>query len=208
MALDYPAEILLRDNQDMIDGILEQKVSLQINSFSLKEDFKKDCSHVSFVLNSKKDKTNEKLKITNTGLGVIDALFTGVIEQFLDTYISLRDIKLYDFVVTVNIKESKSVYNTGAPVEVKIVLQGTSRSNNKLYFKSKSNSLIKSGIGAVCKAIEYLINAELAVVQLSKDIKHAEERQRIDLRSTYLLQLFELVKFVSYAEVINKLNEE
>ncbi len=208
MALDYPEEALLRNNHRIINDVLKQRISLNINNFSLREDFKNDCSHVSFVLNSRENKTNEKLKIKHTGSGVIDALFTGVIDQFLDTYISLRDVELYDFLVAVNIKESKSSYNTDAPVEVKIVLQGTSRTKNKLYFKAQSNSLVKSGINAVCSAIEYLINAELAVVQLSKDIKHAEERQRIDLRSAYLLQLFELVKFVSYSEVINKLNEE
>ena len=67
---------------------------------------------------------------------------------------------------------------------------------------------MKAGIAAVCGAIEYLINAELAVVQLSKDIKFAEERRRRDLRETYLSQLLELINLVSYAEVINKLNEE
>jgi len=208
MALDYPEEAILRNNQCIINDILKQKASLEINNFSLKEDFKNDCSHVSFVLQFKDGETSEKLKIKNTGSGVIDALFTGVINQFLDTYISLRDITLYDFIVSVDFKESKSAFKTDAPVEVKIVLQGTSRSHNKLYFKAKSNSIVKAGIAAVCGAIEYLINAELAVVQLSKDIKFAEERRRRDLRETYLSQLLELINLVSYAEVINKLNEE
>jgi len=208
MALDYPEEAALKDNQRIIDDVLKQQVSLRISNFSLKEDFKNDCSHASFVLNFNDGKTNEKLKIKSTGSGVIDATFTGVINQFLDTYISLQNIKLYDFIVAVNFKEGKSTYNTDAPVEVKIALQGTARLRNNLYFKAKSNSIVKSGVNSVCNAMEYLIGAELAVLQLSKDIKFAEERQRMDLRNIYSSQLFELVKFVSYAEVINKLNEE
>jgi hypothetical protein len=208
MALDYPEETFLRNNQRIINDILKQKASLEINNFSLKEDFKNDCSHVSLMLQFKEGKTNEKFKINNTGSGVIDALFTGVIDQFLDTYISLQDITLYDFIVSVDFKESKSMFKTDAPVEVKIVLQGTSRPHNKLYFKAKSNSIVKSAIAAVCAGMEYLINAELAVVQLSKDMKSAEKRKRRDLQETYLSQLFEFINFVSYAEVINKLNEE
>jgi hypothetical protein len=56
--------------------------------------------------------------------------------------------------------------------------------------------------------MEYLINAELAVVQLSKDIKSADKRGRNDLQREYVSQLSELVKFVSYSKVINNLNKK
>ena len=63
---------------------------------------------------------------------------------------------------------------------------------------------MKAGVNAVNKAVEYLINAELAVIQLSKDIRSAEKRNRVDLKIKYVSQLSELVNFVPYSEVIEK----
>tara|TARA_R110000824_G_scaffold1643_8_gene8180 strand:+ start:3430 stop:4056 length:627 start_codon:yes stop_codon:yes gene_type:complete len=207
MAPDYPEEILLRNNQDIIDRVLKQGITLRVSKFSLEEDFENDLSRVFFILNYQHRKTNKNLEIESRGSGVVDALFSGIIDHFSKTYVSLQNVFLYDFLVDVKFKESQSTLQTDAPVEVKIALQGSSAAKNKLYFKAKSNSLVKSGIGAVCNAVEYLINAELAVVQLHKDIKLADKRKRLDLSNIYVNQLSELVKVVSYSKVINKLNK-
>ena len=183
---------------------MKKQVSLEIKQFSLEEDFENDCSNIFFILGFHY-KTNKQYEMKSSGSGVIDALFAGVINKFSDTYISLKNIALHDFLVNVNFKKSNSPLQTDAPVEVKITLHGAKRC--KLYFKAESKSLTKAAIKAVCNAMEYLINAELAVVQLSKDIKSANKRGRNDLQCEYVSQLSELVKFVSYAKVINNLNK-
>ena len=111
---------------------------------------------------------------------------------------------LYDFLVSVKFQESKTILSTDAPVEVKIGLLGTSASKNRLYFKAKSNSIVKSSLIAVCNAMEYLINSELAVIQLCADIKNASERQRVDLKEEYISKLSKLVEFISYSKTIEK----
>ena len=68
--------------------------------------------------------------------------------------------------------------------------------------------MVKAAIGATCNAIEYLINAELAVIQLNKDLQSATKRQRNDLQQIYTFQLSELVNFISYSAVINNLNKK
>ena len=204
MSFDFPEELAINKNKEIINDILKKQVSLEIKQFSLEEDFENDCSNIFFILDFHY-KTNKQYKIKSNGSGVIDALFTGVINKFSDTYISLKNIALHDFLVNVNFKKSNSPLQTDAPVEVKITLHGAKRC--KLYFKAESKSLTKAAIKAVCNAMEYLINAELAVVQLSKDIKSANKRGRNDLQCEYVSQLSELVKFVSYAKVINNLNK-
>ena len=204
MTLTYPEEIKLNDNKRIINKVLKKRISLKINNFSLQEDFVNDCSCVSFVLKCNGNKEQQTLDISNKGAGVSDAVYTGVLEKFKDRYISLQEVVLHDFIVTVDFKGSKTILNTDAPVEVKIALLGTSSARNKLYFKAKSNSLVKSGIMAVCKAMEYLINSELAAIQLYKDIQSANKRQRTDLQDVYVSQLSALVEFVSYAEVIER----
>jgi hypothetical protein len=205
MSLDYPEELAIKKNKEIINNVLKKQASLKIKQFSLEEDFKNDCSNIFFILNFH-HKANKQHKIKSNGSGMVDALFMGIINEFSDSYVSLKNISLYDFLVNVNFKESNSLLHTDAPVEVKIILQGSPRS--KLYFKAESKSLAKAAIGAVCSAIEYLINAELAVIQLSKDIKSADKRQRNDLQDKYTSQLSELVKLVSYTKVINNLNKK
>jgi len=204
MTLTYPEEIKLSGNKRIINKVLKKRISLKINNFSLQEDFVNDCSFVSFILKYDDDEGQKIFDISTKGSGVIDAVYTGVLEKFKDRYISLQEVVLHDFIVAVDFKRSKTILNTDAPVGVKIALMGTSSARNKLYFKAKSNSLVKSGIVAVCKAMEYLINAELTAIQLYKDIQSANKRQRTDLRDIYISQLSALVEFVSYSEVIEK----
>jgi len=202
MSLGYPEELMLEDNKQIIDEILkDDKVHIEIKKFFLEEDFVNDCSYISCSLDivSKEVKT---IDIKGEGCGVIDALLSGVFDYFSSDYLSLQNVWLYDFLVEVDFKKGKSVLNTDAPVEIKIALRGGN--GTRLYFKAKSDSLVKAGIGATCNAIEYLINAEMAVLQLRKDIILAKKRQRLDLENSYICQLLELVKFVSYSETIDK----
>jgi hypothetical protein len=204
MALIYPEETQLEDNRRIINDVLEQKVCLTIKSFSLKEDFKNDCSCVSFLLCYTDGEIQQEFEIYGEGSGVIDAIYTGILKKFESEYISLRNVALYDFLVSVKFQESRTASSTDAPVEVKIGLVGTSSSKSKLYFKAKSNSIVKSGLMAVCNAMEYLINSERTVTQLCKDIEYASKRQRVDLKEKYISKLSELVNFISYSEVVEK----
>lgn len=204
MALTYPEENKLEENKRMINDILERTISLTIDNFSLKEDFKNDCSSVSFILFYNDKRVQQKFEICNSGSGAIDAIYTGILNKFENDYISLRNVILYDFLVSVKFQESKTILSTDAPVEVKIGLLGTSASKNRLYFKAKSNSIVKSSLIAVCSAMEYLINSELAVIQLCADIKNASERQRVDLKEEYISKLSKLVEFISYSKTIEK----
>ncbi len=205
MSFNFPEELTIKKNKEIINDVLKKQASLEIKQFSLEEDFESDCSNIFFILDFHY-KTNKQYEVKSSGSGVIDALFTGVINKFSDAYISLKNIALHDFLVNVNFKKSNSPLQTDAPVEVKITLRGAE--GCKLYFKAESKSLTKSAIKAVCSAMEYLINAELAVVQLNKDIKSADKRGRNDLQREYVSQLSELVKFVSYSKVINNLNKK
>ena len=189
MALVYPEEERLEENKRIINDTLKNTLSLTIDDFSLKEDFKNDCSHVSFVLYCDNGETQQEFEICSVGSGALDAIYTGVLDKFADKYVSLRDVVLYDFLVSVKFQESRTSLNTDAPVEVKICLVGTSRSQSKLYFKAKSNSIVKSSLLATCNAMEYLINSELAVIQMSEDIEYAGERERMDLKEEYVSKL-------------------
>ena len=204
MGVTYPEEAKLENNKRIINAVLKRPISLTVQEFSLKEDFKNNCSFVSFILHYNDEKTQQKFEISGVGSGAVDAIYTGILKSFESKYISLQNVTLYDFIVSVKFQESRTASSTDAPVEVKIGLLGTSSSKNKLYFQAKSNSIVKSSLLVVCSAMEYLINSELAVLQLSEDIECANRRERVDLKEEYVSKLSELVKFISYSETIEK----
>ena len=58
-----------------------------------------------------------------------------------------------------------------------------------------------AAVAVIRKAIVFLINSELAVKQLQKDIRSASERNRPDLVSKYTLQLSDMVHVANYEEL-------
>lgn len=204
MDLKFPEELILKKNNEIINEILNKKAIIQVKQFSLIEDYEKNCSCISCTLDFTFNKT-QKIEIQGTGKGVIDALFTALLDELSSSFISLKNVKLYDFLVKVKFNESRQKFQTDAPVEIKIVLESTTQ--KKMYFKCRSDSLVKAGVCAICSAITYLINAELAVIQLHKDALFARERQRVDLETIYTNQLIELVKFIPYVKVVESLEK-
>jgi len=205
MDFDFLEEATIRKNNKIIDEVLRKRIQIIISQFALKEDFKNDCSIITCSYKLKPSRRKIK-KIKGSGSGVIDALFNAAMTELTKKFHSLKEIELHDFLVKVKFNESLQQRKTDAPVEIKIALISSNR--RKMYFKSTSSSLVKAGINATCKAIEYLINAELTAIQLSKDIEHANERNRTDLVTKYTLQLAELVKCVSYAETIKNISKK
>jgi len=201
--LTYPEELELEKNKLILSKILgKNQVHIDVQKFSLIEDFDSNLSYISCDLKFVFKGKEKTINIEGTGKGTIDALLNGMLAYFSTDYVSLQMIQLCDFLVNVDFKKSRNMINTDAPVEVKIALKGDGLA--KFYFKARSNSLVKAGIKAVCDAIEYLINAEIAVLQLREDILLAKKRQRTDLENNYVCMLLELVKFIPYSEAIKK----
>jgi len=206
MAPDYPEEPLLANNQLIIQEVLGSEVThIKIQNLTIEEDFATKTSNVVCQLRISEHKEKEII-ITGAGKGMVDALFNAFLNYFSDKYISLRAIQLYDFVVKVELKRARNCLNSDAPVEVKIALKGDGIL--KLYFKAKTDSLMRSSAQAVVDAVEYLINAEKAAVRLSKDAKSARKRKRMDLENSYICKLLELIKFISYSEAIEALDKQ
>tara|TARA_R110000824_G_scaffold150209_8_gene320773 strand:+ start:3840 stop:4454 length:615 start_codon:yes stop_codon:yes gene_type:complete len=201
MDLDFPEELILKKNNNIINEVLKKKVSITIENIILEEDYENNISKIMCMLNFH-GKSKKKIKIEAQGNGVVDAFFNAIFHEFADNFVSLKNVKLDDFIVKVQFKKSKKPLQTDAPVEIKIVLENTTR--KKIYFKCRAGSLVQAATGAICQAVTHLINAELAVIQLHKDIMNAQKRQRPDLVSDYTSQLVELVKTVSYSSVIEK----
>jgi len=199
----FPEEVIQAKCKKIIDEVLRtSQLKLFISNFVLEENDKDKKSYISCHLAVPNNKSLST-KIKGDGNGFVDALFNAVIDELSNNFCSLKQFKLDDFSMKVNFKESRRWNKTDAPVEIKLAIENLNK--NLLYFTATARSLVVAAISAIRKAIEYLINVELAVIQLYKGIQDATARDRTDLIQKYTLQLAELVRIVSYEETIAKL---
>jgi hypothetical protein len=200
MDLSFPEEERQKRIDKIINDVLgKQKASIFIGGFVLKEDDKKKRSVVTCNLQMKQ----KTILIEGAGIGAIDALYNGINEKLNKEFPSLDGIRFDDFSVRVKFKESRKWNNTDAPVEIKLALKNDI--GDRIYFHAVSRSLVVSAIAAIRKAIEFLINSELAVIQLKKDIHSAKTRRRQDLINRYTAMLSELIFVADYQETIKKM---
>ena len=192
----FPEETKQEKINKIIESVLgERKVTVFIGNFVLREKDREKQSHVTCNL-VLEDKT---IKIKGSGYGAIDALYNSIVEKLEKEYCSLRSVKFEDFSMRVKLKHGRRWNRSDAPVEIKLVLR--SKAKNNLYFSAESSSLMVAAVAVIRKAIVFLINSELAVKQLQKDIRSASERNRPDLVSKYTLQLSDMVHVANYEEL-------
>jgi hypothetical protein len=189
----FPEETKQKKLNKIIENILgENKVTIFIGNFVLREREERKESHIAcdMIL---KDKT---IKIKGAGSGAVDALYGSIISRMAKEYPSLKSVKFEDFSIRVKFKHSRRWNKADAPVEIKMVLRSDNRNN--LYFSAESSSLMVAAIAVIRKAITFLINSELSIKQLQKDIQSARDRNRNDLVSEYTLQLSEVIYVANY----------
>jgi len=194
MDLVFPEETRQQEFDKIIDEVLgKNKVNVFIGKFVLREKDKKKKSQVTcdLIIDTK------VIKINGTGNGAVDALYNSIIHKLHKQYQSLSGVKFEDFSLRVKFKQSHSWNQTDAPVEIKLALRSDANKSD-LYFSAESRSLMVAAISVIRKAIKFLINSELSVIQLRKDIQSAKERNRSDLVSAYTLQLSEILHVANY----------
>jgi len=204
MDYDSPEEVTQRQCEQIVRNRLQDEyVNLRIKDFTLIEDLHKNNSNISFVLEGHKGAA--AIEIKSTGQGIADAMFNSIVGVLSEEYFSLKQIHFSGFKMKVKFSESKNRTRTDAPVEIILTL-ATSLSY-KTSFRHKSRSMVSCTVATVKKAIEYFVNAELAVIELHRLIRDAERRNRTGLINTYINDLGELLKILSYEETIENIKE-
>jgi hypothetical protein len=145
------------------------------------------------------------LQIEGKGVGMVDALYAGLVNEMSKKYESLSDLIFEDFSVNVKLQGNKNTRLLHSPVEICLVIVGPKQ--KRFYFRAQSRSIAMTAVKVVSNAVEYLVNAELAVVELHKSILDASNRRREDLKKRYTSQLSEIVCVTSYEKVIKNLDK-
>jgi len=190
--------------QLMRDLLKEHYTDLHVKRVLIEESLEQETTSISCEVTDRA--SSEAFVIAGKGVGVIDALFHGMVERFATEYPSLKTIQISSFTVQARI-DTKHEYS-GSDSVGEATLGITNSEGRAFYFHHASRSVIASAIVATLLGMEYFINSERAFVSIYHAMKDAKERNRSDLVQRYTNMLASLVKNTSYSEVISKLRAE
>ncbi len=144
--------------------------------------------------------------IEGEGVGLVDALWSGIRARYSAEYQSLKSIELASFSVQARLDTKKGKDGTDAIGEVTLEVRNSD--GIRFPFSDASRSVSMSTSRAVLAGIEYFVNAERAFVTLYRSRQDAKERNREDLVTRYTREMAEVVKSTSYAELIETIKKE
>jgi hypothetical protein len=146
-------------------------------------------------------KENEQIvEVDGKGVGVVDALFSGLLDRYAREYQSLKSIRLTAFHVAADIESKKGL--AGVDAVGKVTLDVTNSEGKHFTFSDASRSVTASTARAVLQLVQYFVNSERAFLMLDNARRDAAERGREDLVSRYTAEMAEIVEATSYAGVV------
>jgi len=149
---------------------------------------------------------DQTVEVEGQGVGLVDALFAGLLDRYAREYQSLKTIQLTAFHVAADIETKKAQAGVDAVARVTLDI---SNSEGRLFsFSDASRSVTASTARAVLAMISYFVNAERAFLTLHHARRDALARGREDLVSRYTAEMAAVVESTSYAEVIANIRKE
>ncbi len=132
------------------------------------------------------------------GCGVLDAVFNGILDHYLEDYPSLGNVSFVGFGVSPNFSTKKT---SGADAEVEVTMQLSNSSNSIMTFRNTGKSFVRASVFGLAQAMEFYINSEKAFRQLRFLIEDASKRNRGDVKQGYVSKISKIVKVTSYENI-------
>jgi hypothetical protein len=146
------------------------------------------------------------IDVEGKGVGVVDAIFTGMLERYAREYQSLKSLQLTGFYVGADLQTKKAAPGVDAVGQVTLDIMNSE--GRRFTFSDQSRSVTISIARAVLKVTQYFVNAERAFLTLHNARRDALARNREDLVSRYTAEMALVVESTSYAEVISNIRKE
>lgn len=148
----------------------------------------------------------QTVEVEGKGVGVVDAIFSAMLERYAREYQSLKTIQLTGFHVGADLETKKA--QAGVDAIGRVTLDIINSEGRHFTFSDKSRSVTISIARAVLSVVQYFVNAERAFVTLHNARRDALARNREDLVSRYTAEMAQVVESTSYAEVIANIRKE
>ena len=146
------------------------------------------------------------LTVESEGVGVIDALFTGLRDRLADDYPSLRSIRFSQLNIKGLIaKEDGTAETTQAEAEATVGILNSEGA--EFIFQATAPSVSRAGMQATVRAAQYFVNSERTFVRLHEILQHYREEGRTDLVEKYTELMSRVVRNTSYSEVVERIKK-
>ncbi len=149
---------------------------------------------------------DQKVEVEGKGVGIVDALYAGMLDRYAREHQSLKSISLAGFSVSADMDSKKG--SAGVDAVGRVTVDVTNSDGRHFQFSDASRSVTTSTARVVIAAVEYFANAERAFVTLHNARRDALARGREDLVSRYTAEMAEVVEATSYAEVSANIRKE
>jgi hypothetical protein len=176
-------------------------LALDLIKLSIDED-----AGASTHVRAKVSEGDQPVEVDGTGVGVVDALYNGLLDRYAREYQSLKTIQIVGFQLSADMESKKA--QAGVDAVGKVTLEVKNSEGKYFSFTHASRSVTTSSACAVIAAVQYFVNAERAFLTLYNARRDALQRGREDLVSRYTAELSEVVQSTSYAEVIANIRKE
>ena len=148
----------------------------------------------------------QTVEVEGQGVGLVDALYAGLLARYALEYQSLKSIQLTGFHVAADIETKKA--QAGVDAVARVTLDVSNSEGRLFSFSDASRSVTASTARAVLAMVSYFVNAERAFLTLYHARRDALARGREDLVSRYTAEMSAVVESTSYAEVIANIRKE
>jgi hypothetical protein len=149
---------------------------------------------------------DQTIEVEGRGVGLVDALFVGLLDRYAREYQSLKTIQMTGFQVAADIETKKA--QAGVDAVARVTLDVNNSEGRPFSFSDASRSVTTSSARAVLAMVQYFVNAERAFLTLHHARRDALARGREDLVSRYTAEMAAVVESTSYAEVIANIRKE
>ena len=149
---------------------------------------------------------DQTIEVEGSGVGLVDALFVGLLDRYAREYQSLKTIQMTGFRVAADIETKKA--QAGVDAVARVRLDVNNSEGRQFSFSDASRSVTTSTARAVLAMVSYFVNAERAFLTLHHARRDALARGREDLVSRYTAEMSAVVESTSYAEVIANIRKE
>lgn len=149
---------------------------------------------------------DQPVEVEGKGVGVVDALYSGLLGRYAREYQSLKTIELASFSVAADVGTKKA--QAGVDAVGRVTLDVRNSEGRHFTFSHASRSVMHSTACAVLACVQYFVNAERAFLTLYNARRDALARGREDLVARYTAEMAEVVEATSYADVIANIRKE
>ena len=190
-------EALSRMREVLQDDLL----SLRVAGVRFEEHF--DRGECSIACSVREEPAGQSISVEATGVGLIDAFFSGLCDRYADAHPSLGTLRFTGFQVTGLMGDSSNGSGSDAKADATITV--TNSYGHTFEFGAITPSVAQSSMESVLAAVEYFVNSEKAYVQMVRALEHYRTEGRTDLVAKYTDLLTNMVRNTSYSEVIEQL---